>query len=693
MSARPRRSYRQALPSLGGITVLLVALAAVIYLNREGVFSFGWRTAALADLQQESGFAYTAPTFRPELSAHEHPSLGEVWEDGHPLAGPGNGSHAEIRAIGHGRFSFWHELVYFSASDNSSPQANGRHYDIHYPLIVGRRIANIAYVAALLGCAATFWVARRAEVTFIGNVPGPLPFYVPAGLLSAVFLVTRLPFFLVYPVVGFAPDTGGYVSVIEMARSGVWPQFALRTPGYPLLIWLGTLFCDRWIAVILLQNLLSFGSILLLTYAVFRLRRSLAVPVALALCGFLGSSQVLLYDTYALSESPYASSVIAFTGLLILALARPQVIYFALASAAMAAAILVRPAGMYLTVIYLGVLAHLLWNRYGASIIGAFLMPFPAILLLFCAYNYATLGSFVISPFGEANFAGATVLYWEPDPRLPPGVNEALKDLPASYERAGISTQDRQTLVSSWNTAWLYPFFARSYNPLVHAEGWGIGRRFGEGDYLQSRSALRDVSLVAIHKHPDLYAKFVYSNLVYYFKGVETKFDYYSFLTSRAEQTYLPGQPGYKLPYAKEYLAAVPPPAITVQAGPPPAVSLAPSFLRRLHECWQRFQWIVFQQIFWSWSYLAILALSLIQLARFRGRHFGAFILAVLTATALGASLVVCLVEISIERYSYPTQFIYYLSVALIPLLWMPNRAEPTQGSSPPQIGRHENNP
>jgi len=58
------------------------------------------------------------------------------------------------------------------------------------------------------------------------------------------------------------------------------------------------------------------------------------------------------------------------------------------------------------------------------------------------------------------------------------------------------------------------------------------------------------------------------------------------------------------------------------------------------------------------------------KLVRSRGRHLGAFILTVLTLMALGSAAVVCLVETACDRYSYPTQFIYYLSVALLPLLW-----------------------
>jgi hypothetical protein len=54
----------------------------------------------------------------------------------------------------------------------------------------------------------------------------------------------------------------------------------------------------------------------------------------------------------------------------------------------------------------------------------------------------------------------------------------------------------------------------------------------------------------------------------------------------------------------------------------------------------------------------------------------GVFILFILTVSVIGSALTVSLVEISLERYAYPTQFIYYLSVALAPLLWLKDENE-----------------
>jgi hypothetical protein len=55
------------------------------------------------------------------------PSKLRLWEDGQEL-GPAHAVHVAIREQGQGRFSHWHTVLYFSASDNSDPRTNGKKY-------------------------------------------------------------------------------------------------------------------------------------------------------------------------------------------------------------------------------------------------------------------------------------------------------------------------------------------------------------------------------------------------------------------------------------------------------------------------------------------------------------------------------------------------------------------------------------
>ncbi|CAN5248755.1 hypothetical protein BH09PSE2_BH09PSE2_02100 [soil metagenome] len=75
---------------------------------------------ALPDLP--AGDANTAPD-RSQLV---------LFEDGAPL-GPAHAMHAEIASFGAGRFSHWHDYLFFSTPDGSSPLTNGRAYSVSFP--------------------------------------------------------------------------------------------------------------------------------------------------------------------------------------------------------------------------------------------------------------------------------------------------------------------------------------------------------------------------------------------------------------------------------------------------------------------------------------------------------------------------------------------------------------------------------
>jgi len=491
-----------------------------------------------------------------------------------------------------------------------------------------------------------------------------------AALLLAVFMLSRAPFFWFYPSVQPAVDTLWYLDIVNAIKADLWPNLQYRPPGYPLFFWFITLFTDRWIAIVFAQNLLSYASCLFLVYSVRRYRSSLALPATLALCGFLGSSQVVLYDIALLSDSLYASCLITVVALLFLAFREFDPFTLVMASTAMALSILVRSAGEYLVVFYAAVLAYLVWQRKPVRSVVGFLLPFPALILGLCLYNYATISCFVVTSLGEANLAGATALFWEPDPRLPDSVNLALKDLPASYVRQDITAEDLRTMRTSWNVEELNLVYEKAFNRLIFSEGWGWGR-FGSGDYLRSRATMRAVSLVAIRRHPVLYAKFVWVGLVEYFGGVGYKYDIESSIEYRTRGNPLSGVHGLHPDEAAGRRASV---SNGPSPGPAPqGMQAKPGqerLVRGLQHLWQRLHAVIFQNIAWSYAYFAVLMLGAVRLVLSRGRVKSVVLLFLVTLIPLGAGLTASLVVISSDRYSYPTQFIYYLSLALTPLLF-----------------------
>lgn len=83
----------------------------------------------LMGIRPEDGHCFIGDVPGTLLSDAESLSSLVVFEDGKPLSAAHVG-HDEIRRIGNGRYSHWNAGVYFSASDNSDPTANGRRYTV-----------------------------------------------------------------------------------------------------------------------------------------------------------------------------------------------------------------------------------------------------------------------------------------------------------------------------------------------------------------------------------------------------------------------------------------------------------------------------------------------------------------------------------------------------------------------------------
>jgi hypothetical protein len=85
--------------------------------------------AVLSGFEQNGGYCWTSIISIEPLSDLENISALRVFEDGKPLPTP-HAPHDDILALGAGRFSHWGPKVYFSTTDNSDPNTNGRQYTV-----------------------------------------------------------------------------------------------------------------------------------------------------------------------------------------------------------------------------------------------------------------------------------------------------------------------------------------------------------------------------------------------------------------------------------------------------------------------------------------------------------------------------------------------------------------------------------
>jgi hypothetical protein len=71
-----------------------------------------------------------------DTEAYPGRSKASLYEDGTSL-GPAHALHEAIRSLGRGSFSHWKHTLYFSTSDGTDPNTNGRNYRLVVP--TGRR--------------------------------------------------------------------------------------------------------------------------------------------------------------------------------------------------------------------------------------------------------------------------------------------------------------------------------------------------------------------------------------------------------------------------------------------------------------------------------------------------------------------------------------------------------------------------
>ena len=706
LNSDPGLTSRRLISQVGRIrivkllTLSLCIVSTLVVINRSKILLPLWLTTELGTIteidHQQRGI-YKASTGRHEVRGHYYlnsPALllengrlrlwrpypsyrsGVHWlnspavllENGRLLPGPANAPLEDIAIRGHGRYAIRSGEAIFSTSDDTSPVANGRQYTISYPYIIGTTTAFSLYLLTL----ALLLIVIASHTRRLQSLLEFHPLAISVTLFLVVFLFTRGPFYLYYPLVGLAPDTGSYLEPINQALRGELPSVSIRPPGYPLFIFLTTLIQDRWLTVIIAQSLLSLLAGILLIVAIHRGYRSLTIPATAAITGFFGNSRFIYYETSALSESLYTSFLILTFALLIAGLHGRRTYQFLLASLCGGLAILIKPAGIYLLVIFIIVTLFLLINRYPRRTAIANLIPLIVIIGSLAVYNRFTVGELVVSTFGECQLGAATAHFWQPDPEFPEFVNDKIRnELPSSLAKSGLDAAALETISTSWNPRRLGELFEPYYDKIIYVEGWTLGGRFGLS-YEEARPLIRKISLKSISKHPRHYLKFVWSSFSTYYLILQWKLDLYHFLNQRADEIFHKTERSFTAEVAKEYRSVSTfSRSKWIESGPNSVrTSLKATLWQRLHLVWEGISNELFNNFLWILISLPIFILGIVRLIQSRLSDLAAFVIVIAFLSLLGSSLVVSLIQLGIERYSYPNHFLIYLAPALLPSIW-----------------------
>ena len=156
------------------LAILIVSLALaslfvsfLVYEHSSGELVLGWQKRPISNVRHEIGFAFQAPFGFEWMSSHMKPSPAIVLENGNAM-GPGNSMHDDIRNHGQGRYSFWHDVVYFSASDNSDPRTNQKRYEILWPRPISFFFRLAAYLCAILLSLYSFGLVAHRLLPLLG---------------------------------------------------------------------------------------------------------------------------------------------------------------------------------------------------------------------------------------------------------------------------------------------------------------------------------------------------------------------------------------------------------------------------------------------------------------------------------------------------------------------------------------------
>jgi hypothetical protein len=516
-------------------------------------------------------------------------------------------------------------------------------------------------------------------------------------IFSLFFLITRLPFFIHDSIVLLSPDYQHYYMIVDQIHKGFMPIFIIRTPGYPLFLTLMFMFFKSNLAVIAVQNLLTFFCSLYFIFAVnksvSRKFKYLPILAAIGLGAFISLSVHLCLDTALATESLYINMILIFFGSLFLAFFNTERRYWIASGFSMAMVIVIRPSGLFLIPLFLAILVFSLINAYPKKIILLFSASFTIPLLLLCLYNFFSIGNFSISTFTEHALISFTSPFLEQDPEYSPETNRAIEK---SLNR--LSPRKKSIIKNSWNTRQLSHILHRHYNRnrrIIFQTLKSLEDEDADNLYMKWRPVLNRIARDAIFKNPLVYMKFLYANIIqYFFKKKNIHF--YHRLQERYRSVLLLKQRylrfyKYRAPdtlrlyYKNDYIKTINPdfvkdllkeywklnPLDDHQKQEVKNKTLKLRFLQRLHRDFLKAHQLLFHNKFWIFFFFTALIISSIRLITSRLRHRGTFLFFLLTAAALLHGIVISMSSFSDARLSYPLDFIYYFSLLLFPMIWM----------------------
>lgn len=496
-----------------------------------------------------------------------------------------------------------------------------------------------------------------------------------------IFLITRLPYYIYYPIHSLTTDSASYSAIALKIIDGKAPLLDMRTPGYPLFISLIWIFTKNFTIVFLIQSLLTLFTSIIFLRALILFCRSLAILFTIAISVFISSSYYLLPEISLLSELLFVVFLMLNCSLLIFALKKGKIIFWLLYSASFAFLVLIRPIAMFIVPGFLLIIIFFIFNKYELKYYFALLAPAVLILFSLSLYNYFTIKKFTTSPISDLYIAGVTVLFMEESPEYPDKVNAAIKKT-----LDPISTKDKLYIKNSFD---LSKFF-RIYNDNIF-QTWVLVDNLMEEDttwtYMDIQPILKVISMDALKRRPDIYTKIVINNLYQSFNNISSTFNFYDeipvsywknivdkkFIKELEDKEWNQFYSGWEAPEEVKNLFLFQRECQLnlnyVENNSAEGINLKDTFLKRVYIFYEKVYNYLFRNILWMLIFFASFFLSIYEIIRTKFKDIYCFIPGVFSVIAISNALVVSLFGTAIVRYTYVVEFVIYLSLPFLILL------------------------
>lgn len=476
-------------------------------------------------------------------------------------------------------------------------------------------------------------------------------------IINLLFIITRLIYFVYYPVPGFTKDTFGYYEPAMQIFAGQYPVFDLITPAYPFFLLICKVLSMSTMQTIGFQFLISLITLNIFTVIIWKyVKRGKLIYILFALLFFVSpkfiNNNTIINPVTIFNDFIILSALFLFVGAIT---NKNKFLY--IASVLISICILLRPQGLFLIALLIFIIIFYKNFRNRKKIIALF-SPFLIIMLILFTYNKLTFNKFAFTNFSQLSSVGSSVFYLEEDENYPKNFNQIIRNVQLSFP-------DGQ--LQKFNNTWSY----KDLDAIITVKN--VDKMWLFFDYFKSNPDLiGKLGLNSKKNHPILYFKFFFYTILKSFDIYRDKYYfYYNELNNRkyfVEKTdeYLRGQNEYESEFIfsefKDNIVNKTP--LLNISGELPVNSSQEPLLVKLYCYYQLFYNLLFQNILFLALFFCTLLFSLYQSIRTKSGFY--FLLLCVCLIVILNHVLIAMSVVPISRYVFCTEFFLLLAPIML---------------------------